>query len=79
MKEISQKLNKIGNKLKRREFSKKREKLNKPRDLKKRERKEKAKKYDLQRPYGFANPTYIFNFEINNFERDELKFLKLQF
>jgi len=66
LKEIFQKLNKTGNKLKRRELSKKREKLNKPKDLKKRERKEKAKKYDLQRPCGFANPTYIFNFEINN-------------
>jgi len=69
LKEIFQKLNKTGNKLKRRELSKKREKLNKPRDLKKRERKEKAKKYDLQnlqRLCGFANSTYIFNFRINN-------------
>lgn len=48
--EISQKQRKIGNKLKRREFKKKKEKLSKPRGLKKKERKDKAKKYDSKKP-----------------------------
>ncbi len=46
LKEIFLKLNKIGNKLKRKESNNKKEKLNKQKDLNKKERRNKLKKYD---------------------------------
>jgi hypothetical protein len=50
LKEISEKQNKIGNKLRKRELNKKKEKPSKPKDLKKKEKREKVKKYDSQGP-----------------------------
>lgn len=64
MKEISSRLNKTGNKPRRRELKKKREKPNKQKDWNKKERREKVKRCDFVLALGFKNPKYFNSIKI---------------